>query len=210
MKNLLMISAAMLLAAISFAVEWPQDTLQRCILSRDAACTQKAIEKGADVNYFTRGGDMLPLMHLAAAQSDEKILRLLLDNGADINIRDRYRRTALLHFGMGYIVPFNMLEFLLQNCADPDARDYDGRTPLMTAVYMRDDERTAALFLEYVSDENLLARDRDGDTALDYTRRTCFGNNKCQNSDKIAKLIKEELKKAAAGNRKTKACRKAY
>ncbi|TRM60930.1 ankyrin repeat-containing domain protein [Schizophyllum amplum] len=75
-------------------------------------------------------------MHLAAQCNNTT--RLLLDAGADINIRDRVGRTALTWLSYCFMAPASPNEsfrLLLEAGADVNTRDDDGRTPLHHTIH---------------------------------------------------------------------------
>ena len=61
---------------------------------------------------------------------------------------------------------YDILNILLQNGADVNAKDHDGRTALMLAASSPDDVSSVTLLLSHGADPAL--KDKDGRTALDY------------------------------------------
>lgn len=62
----------------------------------------------------------------------------MLHNGADVDLRDKINRTPL-HLAADYNVDdshFEVVEILLKNGADPNARNNDASTPLISLVRM--------------------------------------------------------------------------
>jgi ankyrin repeat protein len=95
-----------------------------------ALCGKKAaveflVAHGADVNFITYGDwTATPLSY---ARKHPEIVRFLLQNGADPNLRSPKRRMTPLHFC--YDCP-KTIEILLEYGANPTLRDNRGRTPL--------------------------------------------------------------------------------
>lgn len=136
------------------------------------------IKSGADVNQ--PHGTLLPL-HCACMVSDTYCLKTLLENGARINDRDGYRRTALhyaaekdencvmilLENGANINAPdgngdtalhwasfknkIECVRLLLENGANPDARDYNDDTPLSWAA-LKGHLQIIKMLLEYNAD----------------------------------------------------------
>ncbi len=65
------------------------------------------------------------LLHLAIIEKDTKLVRLLLEEGADIDALDRHKRTPL-HLAASY-GNLELIQLLLKNNADPNKEDSYGR-----------------------------------------------------------------------------------
>jgi ankyrin repeat protein len=85
-------------------------------------------ENPAAVNLRGPGGST-PLIY-AALYGDADSLRLLLDRGADPNLRNDAHATALMYA----VDNLEKTRLLLEHRADPNARSEEGRTPLMIAA----------------------------------------------------------------------------
>ena len=123
------------------------------------------IERGAPVDFFTacvlgdadrvradlaadpgcarvRGIHDLPSLYFAAIGGSRPVAELLLASGAGVN--DRCQAGAPIH---GAVIGHSpeMLRWLLERDADPDGRDYEGRTASALAKAMNRED-LAALF----------------------------------------------------------------
>ena len=89
-------------------------------------------------------GGSTPLMY-AALYSDAATIRLLLDSGANPNIRNDAGATAL----MWASDDAEKTRFLLENGADANARSDDGRTPLLIAADQYGSSQVVKLLLDH-------------------------------------------------------------
>ena len=91
------------------------------------------IKKGEDVNEQDRTGGMTPL-HMAAGKGGlpEAVWMVLLDNGANANIKDRYGRTPL-HLLARAGNP-ELARLLISRGASVNTIDNQGRTPAKIAT----------------------------------------------------------------------------
>ena len=117
------------------------------------------------------GADYYDAMMICVKTGNAEIARLLIQEGADVNLRDDDGRSFVMYSVMGE--PEDMpqdtanpvLRTLLENGADPDLPDAKGRTPLMIAAI--NNELAPAVIetlLEFGADIN--AKDDKGLTAL--------------------------------------------
>ena len=90
------------------------------------------------------------------------VCKLLLDSGADVNIRDSsFQRTALHHLCHGMNATVECVESLVAAGLDVDVRDIHNETPLLPAVF-RDHTAVAEKLIELganINSENLPSND---------------------------------------------------
>ena len=125
------------------------------------------IDGGVDINHVNNNGQtavflvsrgfIFPLSPLLSA----KILRLLIDSGANIHIEsnDNYSPLWIATLNGNY----NLVELLLDSGADVESFDGDGLTPLAIAAEAGK-PRTAELLWKYGAD--IEAQDNEGNTPL--------------------------------------------
>jgi|TARA_B100000929_G_scaffold198586_1_gene157660 ankyrin repeat protein len=92
------------------------------------------IDTEADVNVAESGSGMSPL-HGVARWNRLTTAKLLLANGAKVDVRDRFGRTPL--FDAMVKNRFEMIDLLLGSSVDLSARNNEGQTPLDWAIAHR-------------------------------------------------------------------------
>jgi hypothetical protein len=132
---------------------------------------QQLIADGANINAVT-GAGRTPLMS-ATAYGHINIVRFLLENGADINIKDTHNGWTALMFSTGLEnEEFEIAKLLIENGADVnETSTKHGATALMMACnkcYFK----SAKLLIE-TPNINLGITSNGGLTALDFANRYC-------------------------------------
>lgn len=115
-----------------------EQNLMKAISKWDTGLVRSLLEGGADPNFFAR--DMSPLLSAVYWEGTE-ITQLLLDHGANVNIRNSHGQTPLhnaFQNAFQYERPPNIecIQILIASGADINASDNAGRTPLMHALDM--------------------------------------------------------------------------
>jgi ankyrin repeat protein len=136
---------------------------------------QAAIEDGVNVNGIGSHGETA--LHYAAYYGKTERIQLLIDSGADVNIRDIDDHEGLscgatplnLAASSGFLAnPVEVIDLLLAAGASPNIPDSNGNTPLMNAIRIHSSFISkfdcAARLVEAGAD--LEIRNRDGNTAL--------------------------------------------
>jgi ankyrin repeat protein len=109
-----------------------------------AAALQEAISQGLDVNRPMPENQGEALIHVATAAGAEKILAILLSNGADVNAKDSMGETALCK-AVTYDQEdshVNLARMLLRSGANPNNRDVNGDLPLDNSSFGSNIART--------------------------------------------------------------------
>jgi ankyrin repeat protein len=115
------------------------------------------LKLGVDVNAFNNDGQSA----LLCASGNKKVMKFLIDHGADVNIRDDKGSTALHIASTSEVGDVPSINCLLLYGADIEARDADGRTPLFFAAGSHFFRGVRALLK---AGANVNARDNQGQT----------------------------------------------
>jgi hypothetical protein len=175
----------------------PSEPLVKAAFNDDLAEMEKLLSQGTDANVLDRRMDTTALEQ-AVSHANLKMVKALLDAGADINAEDRAGRTALMTLDED-ATP-DLVRALLDAGADVKARDDEGNSALAHAaagsnaevvrrlldagakINLRNEEGRTALMLaaEAGELENVRAlvaagadynlKDEEGQTALDLAR----------------------------------------
>lgn len=90
------------------------------------------IKDGADLHIKCKDG--LTALMYASGNGAEEIVKLLIDQGVDVNVKSTpYKETALLYAASnGYK---NIVELLIKANANPNIQNIDGESPMSQAEY---------------------------------------------------------------------------
>ena len=127
------------------------------------------LERGANVNSIYRDGGT-PLVVAIQGGASPRIIRMLLENGADPNIPNVYTSSPLHMAARHSNDDTEIARDLLQFGADVDARGWNGRAPLQMAAKTNNITHLQ-LFLDRGA--NIDAQSHDGATALYTAARLC-------------------------------------
>jgi hypothetical protein len=134
--------------------EWQGDSLKAAVTYGCIDGVRYHFDKGK-INYNA-------FLHLAVKYGHLDIVKLLVKNGADVNLKNSEGSTPL-HIVGGDDEAVRVAEFLIENGANINLKNEYGNTPLHNAVaYWR--IKTVILFVLNGADINL--KDRHGNTAL--------------------------------------------
>lgn len=139
------------------------NTLLYAVKTRDFDGVQAAIANGADINAAIRGETALIA---ASYQGNVKIVNILLQKGADVNVKTGADRTALMYAVENDSI--DIIKLLVQEKANVNSQDYSGMTPLMMATSTNKIE-IVDILLKHGADVNLT--DKRNNTALSWALR---------------------------------------
>ena len=107
--------------------------LHRAVSARNRPVVEFLLkQKDIDVNHQAHKNAMISPLHEAAYQGNSEIAQLLVDHGANLNIRNSYGRTPVHDALLSHSI--ETLELLLQAHPDLDIVDNEGQTPLFIAT----------------------------------------------------------------------------
>ncbi len=126
-----------------------QPDLNNLVRSNDYQGLETALKNGADTNAYDKDG-LLPI-HIVAQKKHIKLVKLLSDYGADVNLRTEPKLQTPLQFSIEN-EDINMVKELLSHGADPNLSMQHGKQPLVEAA--SDSEDIAKELLRYGADVN--------------------------------------------------------
>lgn len=149
---------------INLNTQHDTNPLYACVNHNNFELSKKLIEEGANVNiecdcFFS----IHTPLHRAAAIGNERIIRLLINAGANIDAQDNHGKTPL-HYASLYNKNENIILLLLLG-AKADIKDNEGNTLLHTAVINGSFEVVRFLIENKVDVD---AKDNIGNTPLHY------------------------------------------
>ncbi|NVJ98774.1 MAG: ankyrin repeat domain-containing protein [Alphaproteobacteria bacterium] len=143
----------------------PQYELLKAVDSQDIKKATELLAQGISPDTRRRS-DRFPALLIAVEKNNMAMMKLLLDNGANVNVGDPERgETALMKRALAGDV--NGVQLLLSYGADANRADIGQETALMKAVRARKFKMVQTL-LEAGADPNV--QDFTGKTALEYAK----------------------------------------
>ncbi|KAI4491033.1 hypothetical protein M0802_010536 [Mischocyttarus mexicanus] len=136
------------------------------------------IELGTDVNGIIDSHDDLKApLHLTY---DISIIKLLIDKGANVNIKDKYGCTPL-----HYLRNISVAKCLVENGADIHAKNNDGDTPLHAAAHF--------LIVEYLIEKgaDVNIPNKNGYTPLHFARNLIIAKHLVEKGANITAVTKD-------------------
>lgn len=132
---------------------------------------RRLIKAGADVNEKDDTEQSAYLISTAEVGDDPRLLKLTLDNGADVESLDSYNGTGLIRAAdRGHV---RIVKQLLETDTDVDHVNNLGWTALLEAIILGggDAEHTEVVRLLVEAGADVNVADREGTTPLEHARR---------------------------------------
>jgi len=141
--------------------EFDEKGFHAAVQARDMMSINAFFDAGINPNAQNESDGRTPLIN-AAAHGDLEVVNVLVQRGADVNVKDKKGYTALFH-AIEAMYDDVALAIMSQPNLDANTRGLNGSTALIKYVW-RDRKDAVEKLLERGADVN--AQDADGDTAL--------------------------------------------
>ena len=107
--------------------------LLNAVNNNDLEAIDNALDQGADINYRDPQYFNATMLHLAVTRNMVKVVKRLLERGAEFNIFHEASRSYPIHNAavLGHI---EILENLIDSGCDINSKDHDGETPILYAL----------------------------------------------------------------------------
>lgn len=123
----------------------------------------KLLDKGANIEAKSYWGDRETALHFATLEGQEAVVKILVERGAELEIKSQSRSTAL-HFAVEFEKE-PIVKFLIDNGANVNTqRDNEIGNSAIHLAIQNEDEGILLLLLE--NGAKITSRNRCGDTAL--------------------------------------------
>lgn len=142
---------------------WISNPLMVAVQQGKALKVRYLIASGADVNEIDKNYYSRTALHVAVESNDLKMAQILLNAGADVNLKDQYAQTALMNLNGN--TSREILQLIAQYGADLNSTSRSGQTALMQAAQYDNFEAVKAL-IEVGADATI--KDGFGNSALDF------------------------------------------
>lgn len=136
------------------------ESLHDAIKTGKVEVVRDLLSKGLDINAKERG--YTPLYTAVAFNCSQDVLKLLIDHGADLNIKDKQGWTPLQHILNSYGNPTNA-KILTDAGADVNTKNHSGQTIFHLAAIKKDISLIEYLLAKGIDVDS---RDNEGQTPL--------------------------------------------
>lgn len=131
MKKLILLTVFFISTSILFAQNM-EDSLYQAVVNNDTTAIKDFVKKGADVNFVKQQGWVkVNLLITAVNKKNVDAVKVLLQNGANINWEDGFNTTALMYAASSGNL--QIVKLLLDNGADITHKDKQGNDAISAA-----------------------------------------------------------------------------
>ncbi len=172
-----------------------EEQLFNLIRSNEPRDIEDLLKNNSNININQKNKHGSTPLILATYSGYLKIVKILIENGADINLTSNDNTTPLIWATVGNHIA--IVRYLLNNNADIDAKDKHGFTALMWAA-SKNNESLVKIFLQYGADTQVknynsetayeLAK-KAGNIRLFYIIKDHKGNDKINLKENIIKAV---------------------
>jgi ankyrin repeat protein len=153
------------------------------------------LANGATFDFQHKDGMRRTCIQNVISNNQNEMLRLMLENGADINLEEE--KGGFLHYAFRENAKIDIIETLLSAGADLRIRDKDGNTALHTAAYYGRRDIVEALLDRGAA---INSKNNEGMTALDVAKHR--RGNFLGNRQEVIELLQEKETSSQQGKHK--------
>ncbi|SFE90816.1 Ankyrin repeat-containing protein [Chitinophaga sp. CF118] len=144
MKTLALVILLLTSTSVLFAQQNMNDSMYEATSNADTIAMKNFITRGVDVNLLIKQGFVeANLIITAVYTKNPEVVKLLLRNGADVDLDDGFGATALMYAVSNSNV--EIVKILLEHGADPALKDKSGNNAFSNAKIARNKEITRML-----------------------------------------------------------------
>lgn len=168
------------------------------IKTKNYSLLDKLLKSGANPNLMVHTYPGFSLLHHASLESDNEAIRILLENGADIDRTDFVKNTALMN-----ATKTDTIKYLISKGANVNHRNTYGETILHKIMGLKNKEIFDYVF-PLINDYSIRTNDSDGDKktyihhAIDYgfhyAIKPFIQNNSISDTEQLSNYFKDSLK----------------
>lgn len=158
--------------------------IEACIHREGTSLVKKLLENKVDPNKMPEVE--YPALHMACQYNNAATVQLLLDNKADVNLKEKWQSKTPLHF-VTKVVFLNIADILLKEMPDLTMQDFLGNTPLHCIVVYQ-----AWLYGDYSGRLDLMKKLINMGANPYIKNKRCIGEDVYEPNKNVYELIQDE------------------